>query len=80
MKELYLKRNKLCDLSFMLRSEQFNAYLNKEQLSLIIKNRKEVYKRFKFYDNYIKIGGKIKSEILHTEERWLLFSWYNGRW
>ena len=53
----------------MLRSEQFNAYLNKEQLSFIIKNRKEVYKRFKFYDNYIKIGGKLKSEILHTKER-----------
>ena len=69
MRDLYLKRNKLCDLSFMLRSEQFNVYLNKEQLSLIIKNRKEVYKRFKFYDNYIKIGGKIKSEILHTKER-----------
>lgn len=69
MRDLYLERNKLCDLSFMLRNEQFNAYLNKEQLSLIIKNRKEVYKKYKFYDNYIKIGGKIKSEILHTKER-----------
>lgn len=69
MRDLYLKRNKLCDLSFMLRSEQFNVYLNKEQLSLIIKNRKEIYKRFKFYDNYIKIGGKVKNEILHTQDR-----------
>lgn len=71
MRDLYLKRNKLCDLSFMLRNEQFNAYLNKEQLSLIIKNRKEVYKRFKFYDNFIKNRRIVKDgrKEIRSKER-----------
>lgn len=69
MRDLYLKRNQLCDLSFKLRSHQFNIHLNKQELDKVINIRRDVYKRWKFYDEYIKIGGKVKNEILHTKEK-----------
>lgn len=42
--------------------------MEKEEIDKIIKIQNEAYKRWKFYDNYLKIGGKLKSEILHTKE------------
>lgn len=62
MRDLYLKRNQLCDLSFKLRNHQFNIHLNKQELDKVINIRRDVYKRWKFYDEYIKIGGKVKNE------------------
>ena len=78
MRDLYLKRKRLCDISMNLRSLKFEVGMNKEEIDKIIKIQNDAYKRFKFYDNYIKIGGKLKSEILHTKEGWLLSSWHNG--
>lgn len=69
MKELYLKRKQLCDTSLNLRTLKFDSTLTKEEVNNLIRKQNEVYKKWKFYDNYIKIGGKIKSEILHTKER-----------
>lgn len=68
MKELYLKRKQLCDTSLNLRTLKFDSTLTKEEVNNLIRKQNEVYKKWKFYDNYIKIGGKIKSEILHTKE------------
>ena len=68
MRDLYLKRKRLCDTSMNLRSLKFEVGMNKEEIDKIIKIQNDAYKRFKFYDNYIKIGGKLKSEILHTKE------------
>ena len=68
MRDLYLKRKRLCDTSMNLRSLKFEVGMNKEEIDKIIKIQNDAYKRFKFYDNYIKIGGKLRSEILHTKE------------
>ena len=69
MRDLYLRRKQLCDTSMNLRSLKFEAGMEKEEIDKIIKIQNDAYKRWKFYDNYLKIGGKIKSEILHTKER-----------
>ena len=69
MRDIYLKRNQLCDLSMDLRTKKFAVNLTRDEINYLIKKQNEVYKRFKFYDNYLKIGGKLKSEILHTKER-----------
>ena len=68
MRDLYLKRKQLCDLSMNLRSVKFDAGLDKKDINYLIKQQNDAYKRFKFYDNYIKIGGKLKSEMLRTKE------------
>lgn len=68
MRDLYLKRKQLCELSKNLRSVKFDLGLEKKDINYLIRQQNDVYKRFKFYDNYIKIGGKLRSEILHTKE------------
>ena len=69
MRDLYLRRKQLCDTSMNLRSLKFEVGMEKEEIDKIIKIQNEAYKRWKFYDNYLKIGGKVKNEILHTKER-----------
>ena len=69
MRDLYLRRKQLCDTSMNLRSLKFEVGMEKEEIDKIIKIQNDAYKRWKFYDNYLKIGGKLKSEILHTKER-----------
>ena len=69
MRDLYLRRKQLCDTSMNLRSLKFEVGMGKDEIDNIIKKQNDVYKRWKFYDNYLKIGGKLKSEILHTKER-----------
>ena len=69
MRDLYLRRKQLCDTSLNLRSLKFEVGMEKEEIDKIIKIQNDAYKRWKFYDNYLKIGGKLKSEILHTKER-----------
>lgn len=60
MRDLLIKRKQLCDLSKNLRSIKFDIGLEKKDISYLIRQQNEVYKRYKFYDNYIKIGGKLK--------------------
>lgn len=60
MKDIYLKRNELCDYSFRLRTLQFGTWTKHDNLGKIIKERKEIMNKWKFYDNYIKMGGKLK--------------------
>ena len=70
MRDLYLKRKQLCELSKNLRSVKFDLGLEKKDINYLIKQQNDVYKRFKFYDNYIKIGGRLKNEQeICTKER-----------
>ena len=62
MRDLLIKRKKLCDLSKNLRSIKFDAGLEKKDINYLIHQQNEVYKRYKFYDNYIKVGGKLKCQ------------------
>ena len=69
MGNIYLKRNELNNLSQTLRVVKFDTRFSKEQVFKLIKRQDEVYKRYKFYDNFIKIGGKVRNEILRSKKR-----------
>ena len=69
MRDLYLKRNELNRISQVLRTAKFQDGISREQVTKIFKEQEEAYKRFKFYDNYLKIGGKIYGEQVHTKKR-----------
>lgn len=75
MRDLLIKRNELCRLSKDLRSAKFDMYIEKEDVTNLIKVQNDVYHRFKFYDEYIKNRRIAKNERkkVHTEERLLLF-------
>ena len=60
MNELYIKRNELCKKSQKLRIAKWNLKLTRKQISDLINKQDEVYKRYKFYDNFIKIRGELK--------------------
>ena len=68
MKDLYLKRNELNRISQKLRVAKFMGDISKEKVTELMKTQDEIYKRWKFYDNYIKIGGKIYGKEIHTKE------------
>lgn len=76
MRDLYLKRNELNARSQKLRTAKFKENISREKIKELIEQQEEIYKRYKFYDNYIKIGGRIHEQQIHTKERWLLFIWY----
>lgn len=69
MRDIYLKRNELNELSQKLRVAKFDNNLKDDQVTNLIKEQDKIYQKYKFYDNYIKIGGKVKNEVLHTQER-----------
>lgn len=60
MRDLYLKRNELKKLSKSLQIAKWKIDLTREQITKLMNKQDEVYKRYKFYDNYIKIRGEIK--------------------
>ena len=66
MNDIYSKRNELCKLSMNLRSCKFDLGIDKKEISHLIKVQNEVYKKYKFYDNFIKIGGKLKCQKKDT--------------
>ena len=69
MRDLYLKRNQLCESSLILRNMKFQGDLPRERITQLIKEQNEIYKRFKFYDNYLKIGGKLSGgQKIRTKE------------
>lgn len=70
MRDLYLKRNQLCEYSLILRNMKFQGDLSREKITELIEEQNEVFKRFKFYDNYLKIGGKLSGgQKIRTEKR-----------
>lgn len=60
MKDIILKRNELCKKSIKLRCAKFQADIPREKVTKLIEEQDKIYKKYKFYDNFIKIGGKIK--------------------
>ena len=60
MNELYIKRNELNKKSQKLRIAKWSLKLTTQQISDLINKQDEVYKRYKFYDNFIKIRGEMK--------------------
>jgi len=78
MRDLYIKRNELCSKSNKLQVAKWDIKLSKDKVTDLIKKQDDVYKRYKFYDNYIKIRGEMKNgKILCIEEKWILFIWCN---
>ena len=69
MRELYLKRNELNEISQNLRSAKFDLNLTKEQVKHLVEEQQKVYDKYKFYDNFIKIGGKIYGKEVRSKER-----------
>ena len=64
MNELYIKRNELNKKSQKLRIAKWSLKLTRKQISDLINKQDEVYKRYKFYDNFIKIRGEMKKWII----------------
>jgi hypothetical protein len=69
MRDIYLKRNELNHLSQKLRVAKFDSGISREKVTELINKQQEVYNRYKFYDNFLKIGGKINGEKIYTKER-----------
>lgn len=70
MRDLYIKRNELCSKSTELQVAKWDIKLCKDKITDLIKKQDDVYKRYKFYDNIIKIRGEMKNgKILCTKEK-----------
>ena len=70
MRDLYIKRNELCTKSTELQVAKWDIKLSKDKITDLIKKQDDVYKRYKFYDNIIKIRGEMKDgKILCTKEK-----------
>lgn len=63
MKDIYLERNKLRDNSIKLRSAKFEKRLSKDETFKLNEEQTKIYKKFKFYDDYLKaINKEVKKE------------------
>ena len=70
MRDLYIKRNELCSKSTELQVAKWDIKLSKDKITDLIKKQDDVYKRYRFYDNIIKIRGEMKNgKILCTKEK-----------
>lgn len=58
MRDLYLKRNDLKFCSKKLRVAKFQGDISRQQIAKLVEEQDKIYKKYKFYDNFIKIGGK----------------------
>ena len=61
MRDIYLKRNELSRKSQKLQTAKFDLSLTGDQVNELVRVQDEIYKRFKFYDEYLKIGGKLNA-------------------
>lgn len=55
MKDIFLKRNELEKASKQLRISKFKNDLTHEQIVKLIKEQNDIYKKYKLYDEYLKI-------------------------
>ena len=70
MRDLYIKRNELRKKSCDMRTAKWDLDIKPELVDDLVKEQDKVYKRYKFYDNFIKIRGEMKNgKILCTEEK-----------
>lgn len=60
MKDLYIKRNELSKNSQYLQTVKFDNQIRGVQVNELIEEQKRVYKKYEFYDNYLKAINKKK--------------------
>ena len=58
---LYIKRNELCKKSMVMQVVKWDLVLSDNRVDELSKEQDKVYKRFKFYDNYLKEREKLKN-------------------
>ena len=68
MQDIYLKRNELCKNSIKLRSAKFDESLKKEDTFRLNKVQSEVFKKYTFYNEYIKAMQKDKE----VKKKWII--------
>ena len=70
MRDLYIKRNELCKKSCDMRTAKWDLDIKPELVDELVKEQDKVYKRFKFYDSYLKEREKLKNgKVLCVEEK-----------
>ena len=62
MKDIIIKRNKLCKDSIDLRSAKFDSSLSREKVNELVKQQDKVFKQFQFYKNFLKAYEKEKKK------------------
>lgn len=62
MQDIYLKRNKLRENSIKFRSAKFDTNLKKEETFKLNEEQTKVFKKFKFYNEFLKAYSKEKEE------------------
>ena len=58
MKDLLIKRNKLRKDAMILRSVKFDKKVNGDRVTILNKEQDDLWKKYKFYDNFIKAKNK----------------------
>ena len=61
MRDLYIKRNELCKKSCDMRTAKWDLDIKPELVDELVREQDKVYKRFKFYDGYLKEREKLKN-------------------
>ena len=70
MRDLYIKRNELCKKSCDMRTAKGDLDIKPELVDELVKEQDKVYKRFKFYDNFLKEREKLKNgKVLRVEKK-----------
>lgn len=69
MRDLIKTRFELQKKSIRLKELKFDLGITRDKVTDLVNQQKEVDKRLKFYDEYIKIGGRINEQKIHTKER-----------
>lgn len=60
MKNILLKRNELREGSVRMSSMRFDPELKQEEVDKVAMQQKQLYKKWKFYDGFIKATSKKK--------------------
>lgn len=63
MKDLLIKRNKLRKNAMILRSVKFDEKVNGDKVTVLNKEQDKLWKKYKFYDNFIKANQKERELI-----------------
>ena len=58
MKDLLIKRNKLRNDAMTLRSVKFDKKVNGDRVTILNKEQDDLWKKYKFYGNFIKAKNK----------------------
>ena len=70
MRDLYIKRNELCKKSCDMRTAKWDLDIKPELVDELVKEQDKVYKKFKFYDSYLKEREKLKNgKVLRVEKK-----------